>query len=82
MIDQVTLSFTELTSTTKVVVEALCVLSVILLLKLKLMEATKKNYETLDIERKGGWSGTQTNFLLKLSLDMWTRGAGSGPCPK
>ena len=33
VMDQVTLSFTELTSTTKVVVEALCVLSVILLLK-------------------------------------------------
>ena len=33
VMDQVTLSFTELTRTTKVVVEALCVLSVILLLK-------------------------------------------------
>ena len=33
VMDQVTLLFTELTSTTKVVVETLCVLSVILLLK-------------------------------------------------
>ena len=35
VIDQVTLSFTEITRTTKIVVEALCVLSVILLLKAK-----------------------------------------------
>ena len=70
VMDQVTLSFTELTSTTKVVVEALCVLSVILLLKANWSWQTGRQTDSLT-DKPMYWEAVPLFRFLRKSSELY-----------